>query len=38
MFVGEKTRANTPDSLNYVVEIKRDEWGGITLLSYIYYN
>lgn len=33
MFVGEKTRANTPDYLNYVVEIKRDEWGGITLSS-----
>ena len=33
MFVGEKTRANTPDYLNYVVEIERDEWGGITLSS-----
>ncbi len=33
MFVGEKTRANTPDYLNYVVEIKRDEWGDITLSS-----
>ena len=33
MFVGEKTRANTLDYLNYVIEIERDEWGGITLSS-----
>ncbi len=33
MFVGEKTRANTPDYLNYVVEIKRDEWGGIYIIQ-----
>ena len=33
MFVGEKTRANTQDYLNYVVEIERNEWGGIVLSS-----
>lgn len=33
MFVGEKTRSNTPDYLNYVVEIERDEFGDITLTS-----
>lgn len=31
MFVGEKTRANTTDYLNYVVEIERDDFGNITL-------
>ena len=35
MFVGEKTRANTEDHLNYVVEIKRDEFGDILLSSTI---
>lgn len=33
MFVGEKTRANTENNLNYVVEIERDELGGVTLSS-----
>lgn len=33
MFVGEKTRANTTDYLNYVVEVERDEWGDIQLVS-----
>ncbi len=33
MFVGEKSRSNTKDYLNYVVEITRDEFGDITLSS-----
>ena len=33
MFVGEKTRSNTSDYLDYVVEIERDEFGDITLKS-----
>lgn len=33
MFVGEKTRANTADYLNYVIEIERDEFGSIVLSS-----
>ena len=35
MFVGEKTRSNTTDYLNYVVEIKRDDFGDITLTSHV---
>lgn len=33
MFVGEKTRLNTADYLDYVVEIHRDMFGNITLVS-----
>ena len=33
MFVGEKTRSNTADYLDYVVEIHRDMFGNITLVS-----
>ena len=33
MFVGEKTRSNTADYLDYVVEIHRDMFGNITLIS-----
>ena len=35
MFVGEKTRSNTTDYLNYVVEIERDDFGDITLTSHV---